>query len=68
MRKLRTGLGLEAFGVNAFVLEPGVEARRHSHARQDGLYFVHAGTPQIEIEGVVHELRPGSVETSPHTS
>jgi uncharacterized cupin superfamily protein len=65
VRKLRSGLGVEAFGVNAFVLEPGAEVRRHSHARQDELYFVHAGTPQIEIEGVVHSLRAGSVAHVP---
>jgi uncharacterized cupin superfamily protein len=61
VRKIRSELGVEAFGVNAFVLEPGAEVRKHSHARQDELYFVHAGTPEIEIEGVVHTLRPGSV-------
>jgi uncharacterized cupin superfamily protein len=60
VRKLRGGLGVEAFGVNAFVLEPGEEGRRHAHERQDELYFVHAGTPEIAIEGVVHALRPGS--------
>jgi uncharacterized cupin superfamily protein len=65
VRKLRSELGVEAFGVNAFVLEPGAEVRRHSHERQDELYFVHAGAPEIEIEGVVHELRPGSVAHVP---
>jgi uncharacterized cupin superfamily protein len=61
VRKIRSELGVEAFGVNAFVLEPGDEGRKHSHAQQDELYFVHAGTPEIEIEGAVHALRPGSV-------
>ena len=45
-------------------LEPGGEGQRHRSA-QDELYFVHAGTPEIEIEGVVHPLRPGSVSTRP---
>jgi quercetin dioxygenase-like cupin family protein len=53
VRKLRSELGVEAFGVNAWVLEPGTESRRHTHERQDELYFVHTGTPEIEIEGVV---------------
>lgn len=65
VRKLRSELGVEAFGVNAWVLEPGGENRRHSHERQDELYFVHAGTPEIEIEGVVHRLRAGSVAHVP---
>ena len=65
VRKLRSGLGVEAFGVNAWVLEPGAESRRHTHEQQDELYFVHAGTPEIEIEGVVHPLRPGSAAHVP---
>ena len=47
------------------MLEPGAESRRHTHERQDELYFVHAGTPEIEIEGVVHPLRPGSAAHVP---
>ena len=65
VRKLRSELGVEAFGANAMVFEPGGEGRRHSHERQDELYFVHAGTPVIEIDGVVHPLRPGSVAHVP---
>ena len=65
VRKVRSELGVEAFGVNAFVLEPGSEVRRHAHEKQDELYFVHAGTPEIEIERVVHQLRPGSVAHVP---
>ena len=65
MRKLRSELGVEAFGANAMVFEPGGEGRRHSHERQDELYFVHAGTPEIEIDGVVHPLRAGSVAHVP---
>jgi uncharacterized cupin superfamily protein len=65
VRKLRSGLGVEAFGVNAMVFEPGEEGRRHSHETQDELYFVHAGTPEIEIDGVVHALRPGSAAHVP---
>jgi putative monooxygenase len=47
------------------VLEPGEEGRRHAHERQDELYFVHAGTPEIEIDGIVHALRPGSAAHVP---
>jgi uncharacterized cupin superfamily protein len=65
VRKVRRELGVEAFGVNAMVFEPGGEGRRHSHEQQDELYFVHAGTPEIEIEGIVHPLRPGSIAHVP---
>jgi uncharacterized cupin superfamily protein len=65
VRKVRSELGVKAFGVNAMVFEPGAEGRRHSHEQQDELYFVHAGTPEIEIEGVVHPMRPGSVAHVP---
>ena len=65
VRKVRSELGVEAFGINAMVFEPGEEGRRHSHETQDELYFVHAGTPEIEIDGVVHALRPGSVAHVP---
>jgi quercetin dioxygenase-like cupin family protein len=65
VRKVRHELGVEAFGVNAMVFEPGGEGRRHSHEQQDELYFVHSGTPEIEIEGIVYPLRPGSVAHVP---
>jgi uncharacterized cupin superfamily protein len=65
VRKLRSDLGVEAFGVNAMVFAPGEQGRRHSHEQQDELYFVHEGTPEIEIEGVVHRLRPGSAAHVP---
>jgi hypothetical protein len=68
VRKLRSGLGVEAFGVNAFVLEPGTEVRRHSHARQDELYFVHAGEPEIEIEGLYTPCDRARSRTSPRPS
>jgi uncharacterized cupin superfamily protein len=64
-RKVRDPLGVEAFGVNVMVFPPGLEGRRHLHDTQDELYFVHAGTPEIEIDGVWHALRPGSLAHVP---
>jgi uncharacterized cupin superfamily protein len=64
-RKVRQELGVEAFGVNVLVLEPGVDARAHYHHRQDELYFVHEGSPTIVIEGEEHALRPGSLAHVP---
>jgi uncharacterized cupin superfamily protein len=57
-RKVRTELGVEAFGVNAIVLPAGIETGIHWHERQDELYFVHAG--EIEME-----FGDGSVQTIP---
>ena len=48
-RKVRSALGIEAFGANGVVLAPGVEAFWHFHERQDELYFVHAGTARFEV-------------------
>jgi mannose-6-phosphate isomerase-like protein (cupin superfamily) len=61
-RKIRTGLDVEHFGVNAVVLPPGVESRPHFHERQEELYFVHAGAVEIEFgDGSVHRLGPGGM-------
>jgi uncharacterized cupin superfamily protein len=42
-RKVRTALGVEAFGVNAVVLPPGHATPRHYHERQEELYLVVRG-------------------------
>jgi mannose-6-phosphate isomerase-like protein (cupin superfamily) len=60
-RKVRHALGVTAFGVNAVVYPPGYEGFAHYHDTQDELYFVHAGTARVEIEGDVRELRPGGL-------
>jgi mannose-6-phosphate isomerase-like protein (cupin superfamily) len=60
-RKVRHALGVTAFGVNAVVYPPGYEGFAHFHDTQDELYFVHAGTARVEIEGDVRELRPGGL-------
>jgi mannose-6-phosphate isomerase-like protein (cupin superfamily) len=60
-RKVRRGLGVAAFGVNALVMPPGYEGFLHYHDTQDELYFVHRGTARFEVEGEVRELGPGSL-------
>jgi uncharacterized cupin superfamily protein len=61
-RKIRTPLGVTAFGVNAIVLPPGADTRRHFHDRQQELYFVHAGRLAFEFgDGAVRELGPGGL-------
>jgi quercetin dioxygenase-like cupin family protein len=60
-RKVRKGLGVTAFGVNAIVMPPGIESGFHFHDEQEELYFVHRGTVEIEFgDGTVRELREGS--------
>jgi uncharacterized cupin superfamily protein len=61
-RKIRARLGVTAFGVNAVVLPPGTDSRRHFHDRQQELYFVHAGRVAFEFgDGAVRELGPGGL-------
>jgi quercetin dioxygenase-like cupin family protein len=61
-RKVRKGLGVTAFGVNAIVLPPGVETGAHFHDEQEELYFVHRGAIEMEFgDGSVHELCEGAM-------
>jgi quercetin dioxygenase-like cupin family protein len=61
-RKIRQGLGVTAFGVNAIVMPPGFETNGHYHDEQEELYFVHRGTIAISFgDGTTHELRAGGL-------
>ena len=61
-RKVRKGLGVSAFGVNAIVMPPGIESGFHYHDEQEELYFVHRGTLEIEFgDGTVHRLGEGGL-------
>ncbi len=60
-RKIRRALGIEAFGVNALVMPPGMEGFLHFHEIQDELYFVHSGRARVEVGGEVRELGPGGL-------
>ena len=61
-RKIRKGLGVTAFGVNAIVLPPAYETGRHLHEEQEELYFLHSGRVAIEFgDGSSHELEPGGL-------
>jgi mannose-6-phosphate isomerase-like protein (cupin superfamily) len=61
-RKIRTGLGVTAFGVNAIVLPPSYETGRHFHDEQEELYFLHKGRVAIEFgDGTSHELEAGGL-------
>ena len=61
-RKIRKGLGVTAFGVNAIVLPPGIETGFHYHDTQEELYFVHRGEVEIEFgDGAVLTLAEGGL-------
>jgi len=61
-RKIRTALGVTAFGVNAIVLPPGYATGTHFHEEQEELYFVHSGRVAIEFgDGTARELGPGGL-------
>ncbi len=61
-RKIRAQLGVDAFGVNAIVLPPGIETGRHFHDEQQELYFLHAGTVEMEFgDGSVQRLEAGGL-------
>jgi uncharacterized cupin superfamily protein len=60
-RKVRRGLGVTAFGVNAIIMPAGHESGFHSHETQEELYFVHRGTIEMEFgDGSVERLAEGS--------
>jgi len=61
-RKVRKGLGVTAFGVNAIVLPPGIETGFHYHDDQEELYFVHRGAIEMEFgDGSVERLSEGGL-------
>jgi mannose-6-phosphate isomerase-like protein (cupin superfamily) len=60
-RKVRKGLDVTAFGVNAIIMPPGYESGFHSHETQEELYFVHRGTLEIEFgDGSIERLDEGA--------
>jgi mannose-6-phosphate isomerase-like protein (cupin superfamily) len=69
-RKVRTALGVDAFGVNAIVLPPGYSSGVHFHDEQQELYFVHRGEVELRFgDGSTHRLGPGGlarVDASTH--
>lgn len=61
-RKVRKGLGVTAFGVNAIVLPAGMETGFHYHDEQEELYFLHRGTVEMEFgDGTVQTLSEGGL-------
>jgi mannose-6-phosphate isomerase-like protein (cupin superfamily) len=60
-RKVRRGLGVQEFGVNAIVMPAGIETGFHYHDAQEELYFVHRGAIEMEFgDGSVAALAEGA--------
>jgi mannose-6-phosphate isomerase-like protein (cupin superfamily) len=60
-RKVRSPLGVTAFGVNALVYPPGYEGFQHYHDTQDELYFVHRGRVRVEVGDETRDLGEGGL-------
>jgi quercetin dioxygenase-like cupin family protein len=61
-RKIRTELGVTAFGINAVVMPPGYAGPKHAHERQEETYFVHEGTFEFEFaDGKKYRVGPGGL-------
>ena len=61
-RKIRSPLGVTAFGVNAVVLPAGMETGRHFHDEQQELYFLHSGAIEMEFgDGSAQRLEAGGL-------
>ncbi len=61
-RKVRSALGVTAFGINALVLPPGYSTGRHYHEQQEETYFVHQGTIEFQFgDQATHVVGPGGV-------
>jgi quercetin dioxygenase-like cupin family protein len=61
-RKIRKGLDVTAFGINAIVIPPGWQTGGHFHDEQEEAYFVHRGRIEMEFgDGSRHVLGPGGV-------
>ena len=61
-RKIRSALGVTAFGINAIVLPENYATNKHTHDRQEETYLVHSGEIEIEFgDGSKHRLGPGGL-------
>jgi mannose-6-phosphate isomerase-like protein (cupin superfamily) len=60
-RKIRSALGVTAFGINGIVMPPGHDGFLHFHDTQDELYFVHRGRVEVEVEGETRVVSAGGL-------
>ena len=60
-RKVRSALGVTAFGVNAIVMPPAYASHEHFHERQQELYVVLEGEIEFTFGGERRVLGPGGL-------
>ena len=61
-RQLGNHFGLQNFGINHTVLEPGAESSiLHMHTKQDEFIYILEGNPTLVMEAGEQELGPGMV-------
>ncbi len=61
-RKIRRGLDVKEFGINAIVMPEGMSSGFHFHDEQEELYFVHSGQIEMEFgDGSKHRLDAGGM-------
>ncbi len=58
-QRLRRELGVQSFGINLVVLQPGQRSRVHVHEHQEEVYLVLAGELTLIVEGTEHVLGRG---------
>src|SRR5438105_2618000 len=58
---LRRALGVESFGLNQIVLEPGQRGRIHRHVCQEEVYAVLEGELSLLVEGEEQTLGAGEL-------
>lgn len=59
--RLRADLGVESFGINQLVLEPGQRMRIHRHERQEEVFLVLAGRLTIAFEDGERDFEVGQL-------
>lgn len=55
-KRLRRELGVQSFGINLMILEPGQRGRVHIHEHQEEVYLVLEGALTLVVEGEEHSL------------
>jgi mannose-6-phosphate isomerase-like protein (cupin superfamily) len=61
LRRVRTALGVTAFGINELRLPPGASGSLHDESAtgQEEVYYVLEGSGTMAVDGEEVELRPG---------
>jgi mannose-6-phosphate isomerase-like protein (cupin superfamily) len=60
-RKIRSALGVTAFGINAIVLPPSYATSPHHHETQEEVYIVLTGEIELTLGGERRTLGPGGL-------